>query len=303
MTILHHLLCTIFLLSLFSVNTLKAGLVIEPLFRLTQIQGSCEVRIPDAASYEKAGEGRTFPYGTRVRTGRDSSVEVVLGSDDQTTFGANSEFVVDYDGDPTDGNKVFRIERGSLSYNFTRLLGESNRIRALTPLAYVEKINGRGKIEVSPGELISINITPARETVVVHTPHFSINPLAGGNQALITASLDRTHMALRNLRGNFQVSLHDHSTEDDPVTYEMTPQTSLKLWRRVVPIGGNVVVSGVLADPSGYLKDEFSFVETADALTDNKWSSDYQVLTKAPEQEDRDERKGFMRRTLFFWKR
>jgi len=77
-------------------NTLHAA-AFEQAFKLTKINGECNVMTPDSKVFAPAAEGKAYPYGSKISTGRKSSVIVEFSTGNSCRVLASSVLIVTED--------------------------------------------------------------------------------------------------------------------------------------------------------------------------------------------------------------
>ena len=50
----------------------------EPLFRVIKVTGECSLKRPKERKFAPAQESKAYPYGTKIRTGTESGLVVIL---------------------------------------------------------------------------------------------------------------------------------------------------------------------------------------------------------------------------------
>ena len=242
------------------------------LFRVSNIKGTCQVKKPGATTFEPAINGKAYPFGTTVRTGKDGESFVLLSGDDSLRMAAQTELsVVEPEGAPAYSNRVINLTEGKIDLAVHDGLAEKALV-VETAVASCDSLVGRSSLELQK------NAKPTKDKLdlrrLVHTdngavrvigPQFSIPKMRSGSAARIESSLDRSITRITNESNDYTVSI-DNGT-DSPVPLETTTLSTVRIYREQAAVGGKLVVSVLETAPDGKGKGNFAFVLGEPSLT------------------------------------
>ena len=242
----------------------------EPLFRVVSPKGPCQVLVPGTSSYVPVQKGKAYPFGTAIRCGENGGAVIVLSATDALQLEANT--TVELTEDPGDrASKILRLRAGRLS---TRL-SSGNPETALTietPVAAGFALGGTVKFGLATsvdGSTLSVQTDPASSVKVVG-PQFIIPALVNGAGARIATAADNSFTRIENLVGDYPILVNKGTDERAPEQVDGMPNQDLlnvatskraavKIWRSHAPVGGTLIVSAMINDSKGKVKETFTF--------------------------------------------
>ena len=227
----------------------------EPLFRVITPKGACEVLVPGTGGYVPAQKGKAYPYGTAVRCGDNGSAVLMLSAKDALQLEANTsvELVEDAGGS---GCKILRLHAGRLN----------------TPLAASYALAGTvkfGMATTAEGASLTVQADPSSTAKIVG-PQFIIPALANSAGTRIVTVPDNSFTRVENLQGEYPIMINRGTDERAPeevdglpnqdlLRVETTKRAAVKIWRSRAPVGGTLIVSSMITDPKGKVKETFAF--------------------------------------------
>jgi hypothetical protein len=242
----------------------------EPLFRVISPKGPCQALVPGTSGFVPVQKGKAYPFGTAIRCGENGGAVIVLSATDALQLEANT--AVELAEDPGDRTrKVLRLRSGRL---ITRL-SSGNPETALTietPVAAGFALGGNvtfGLAASADGSTLSVQTDPA-STVKVVGPQFIIPALANGAGARIATAADNSFTRIENLLGDYPILINKGTDEHAPEQVDGMPNQDLlkvatskraavKIWRSHAPVGGTLIVSAMITDSKGKVKETFAF--------------------------------------------
>ena len=85
----------------------------EPLFRVIKVTGECSLKRPKEREFSPAPESKAYPYGTKVRTGMQSSLVVIFSEGNICRVLANTHLTMS-EGAGNKKLKVVRLNEGEV---------------------------------------------------------------------------------------------------------------------------------------------------------------------------------------------
>lgn len=249
------------------------ALAYDPLFMVTEIEGACSVLKPGATEPIPARAKRAYPYGTQLLTGMAGKIRLLFGEGSACIIGPSSKATLTEDDGNADWKQV-HLDLGSASLELMADFNEngSDRVTVVTLGAIGEPTQG-GEYEytVRPqGDLVVASFHTVKGEMTVYDNHlFTIPALKNDNRAEISALRDRSYIRYRNIRGKQLVDLNNVTTDDGtPRIAEMQPNSMLKMWREKSTLAGAWVVSMLIINADGSLRDAIHYK----ASTSNNWN-------------------------------
>ncbi|MFO7936377.1 MAG: hypothetical protein R6V06_02080 [Kiritimatiellia bacterium] len=236
------------------------------LVRVVSIHGVCEVKNPDDGTFKPARHNKAYPLESVFRTGPNSSCFLIFSSENNAELGENTEASVT-------GRKKNRLTCDSLTLQLIagtvkttlRETLKNSTFNIKTPNADVKDLTGRAEYTLSfedENELFeAATITGSSR---IEGPHYTIPLLQAANTVNIMTSANRSFSRLTSVSGDFDIILPNGTKE--PVTYGMSPNAIVKIWRETAPVGGRTIVSTLVISPTGMARHRFAYAEGRKAL-------------------------------------
>jgi hypothetical protein len=242
------------------------------LFRVTGCKGDCQVKKPGAAAFEPVFNGKAYPFGTIVRTGRNGELFVVFSQEDSLRLYPQSELSVwEPEGTSGNSNRVVRLANGKIEIVVREGLAEQSLV-VETPIAACDSFAGRSAMELTKSKKPTRNRLDLSQLIHTETgalrvrgPQFSIPKMKSGSTARLESSLDRTITRITNESNDYLVNIENGT--DAPVALETTTHSTVRICREQAPVGGKLVVSVLETAPDGKGKGNFAFVLGEPLLT------------------------------------
>lgn len=241
---------------LLTVASLQAA-PFDPLFRVVDIVGPCQVRKPGETAFENATRGRAYPYGTVVRTPKKSSLTVVLSTED--TIQVGPETVVTPAHSATGGvGKALLLEAGKL-IAFTSVDNPPDALTVETPVAQCSGLSGRCEIVLmpAPDAFILTAVASSGGAMSLSGPQFTLPKLRAGYSVRIMTTRDQSLTRILNTLGDYTVLIDKGTSQPEPI--QTTTRATIRIWREHAPIGGRPIVSVVATGADGKGRECFAF--------------------------------------------
>ena len=229
----------------------------DPLFRVTNVKGVCEVRRPDDAAFAPAVNGKAYPLGTAVRTGKEGGEAVVrLSADDGLRLQAQTEVAVLAQEDaPT--NRLVRLAAGKIQTAMRDGLPE-RAVVVETAVAACDALAGRSDIAFARNqEGLLMEVVIGSGSLRLTGPQFAVPRLKAGCAVRVLSAEDRSLTRLTDTACDYQIALENGT--DTPVLLDATAKSTVRIWREHAPVGGRLVVSVFAAGPDGKNGQNFAY--------------------------------------------
>ena len=246
------------------------------LFRCVRAKGVVQVQKPGAADWSDAQEGRFYPLGTSLRTlqdaGEPASAEFSFGPASSLKLegaAAVTTRPIEID-EPT---RTVELVSGRVMLNLPRTLKEG-LFFVTSPSFTCSNLAGESQFDYqkqADGDEVVVRCVTG--TMTLEGRHYKIPRMAAANQVRIRSTGDNLFSWLRGESGDSKVALDQGMVveknfetgeeKDVPKTLEFTlsPRCAIKIFRRLSPVGGNMLVSTMTFDASGEIKNRCAFAE------------------------------------------
>ena len=120
----------------------------DVLFRVAGVKGVCQVKKPGANAFEPVLNGKAYPFGTFIRTGKDGEAFILLSPDDSLRMSSSCELSVsEPEGAPAGSNRVVRLAEGKLDVSVRDGLADK-ALLVETTVAACDSFVGRSTVEL-----------------------------------------------------------------------------------------------------------------------------------------------------------
>jgi hypothetical protein len=222
----------------------------EPLFRVVKVTGDCALKRPNEKAFASAEESKAYPYGTKIRTGKRSSLVVVLSEGNICRVLANAQLTMS-EGISNKKLKIIRLDEGEVEVELLEdFHSKGNALNVETATAICGAIGCHFRVASKLDEQLRVIIIRVIEgTIRAHGENFSMSLLKQNNWISLLSPPDRSFLRLKNMKGDYDITIKDENHEDRIVPTE--EGTVLKIWQREVPGTDQRVVISEVTDPDG----------------------------------------------------
>ena len=239
------------------------------LFRIGAPNGDCQICRPGQTVFEPVLKGKAYPYGSVVKTGKDSDVVVLISESDAVRLLADSAVQADLNKE-IEGGRVISLKQGSILVRLNAANTNSTVIID-TPVGKCVSMIGNTKM--------SLSTTPTETTLEVRAetssqikivgPQYVIPNLKNGHGISISTLADNSMTRIRDLLGDYRIFVNK-SLDLNPDVAEsegngtllpvaMSSQSAVKIWRENAPVGGRLIVSVLATAPDGKGRESYAF--------------------------------------------
>ena len=257
------------LAALLAVGTLRAD-NFNNLFRVMIPRGDCQIRRAGQDQFEPVIKGKAYPYGSTLRTGKDSDMVVAISSEDAVRLMSDTQVDARID-HATNDCRIISLRQGELLVRLN-VINTNETLAIETPACRCVSMVGNAKIRVAPGVGESTTEVRAESScrVKVIGPQFVIPGLQSGNGIEITSLIDNSMTRIRDLVGDYTVFVNKglELNPDTTVTegshvllpVAMSTQSAVKIWRERAKVGGSLIVSVLATASDGKGRESYAFV-------------------------------------------
>ena len=255
-----------------SVTLLAASLhadTFNNLMRVIAPRGECQIRLPGAEEYVPVLKGKTYPFGSIVRTGKASDIVIALSDRDAVRLSENTVVAFGIDHAANDC-RIVGLRSGEI---LTRL-----DVVNTNEFVVIDTPAGRG-VEMVGNARFSLSSTPLDDTLEVRAeasssikvigPQFAIPGLRSGNGVSITTMKDHSMTRISDLLGDYRVFVNkgnelnpdtsDVDGNESLLPVSMSSRSTVKIWRERAPVGGRLIVSVLATGPDGKGRESYAF--------------------------------------------
>ncbi|MDX9868266.1 MAG: hypothetical protein RBT78_10105 [Kiritimatiellia bacterium] len=238
--------------------------IFDPLVRMMNVLGVCEVKTPDAEGFAPARNNKYYPLGTVFRTGLGGSALLVFSPQESVKLSADTEVSVTAP-EKNPEARVLRFRGGAVKTSLRDNLQEG-LFAIETPSTTCRNVAGRGEYTLAcDATLETFQAATITGAARVEGAQYHIPALRAANTVNIQNAPDRTLTRLTSVSGDFPIVL-ENGTET-PVTFGMTPKAVVKIWRENAPVGGRPIISTLVVSPTGIARHRFVYAEGRPDLT------------------------------------
>jgi len=232
---------------------------LEPVLRARDVRGTVTVQRGGRGRFEPIEEGLTYPYGSNFRTSAESSVRLAMSEESHIRLLQDTEVTV------SENTRNPQVKRVVLRSGEVEAQLGSN-FHAGDNILYVEGANSYVKAMGSTYRVALVTESDLHVLVVrvfaglvrVMSENFEITELGANDWVSILSPPDGSFARLRNLQGEFDVTVIDEDKEQRLLSTEK--DTVLKIWQRIVPDTGERIVQFSLSDPNEELVEEITVI-------------------------------------------
>lgn len=252
---------TLFSLAVFSVLSGPAYAVkFDPLFRVTSVTGECTVMPKGDTAFVPVQQDKAYHYGSVIKTGRKSSLIIVLADGNECQVLANAELEMQQD--TTDPKlKIIKLKEGRVDVNLDPEFEESGYgLHVETAAAICGAIGCKFSNDVRSDNDMSVSTFGVSEgKVKIIGKNFNIPEMDVDDFISVATSLDREFTRIKNLKGSFVINCKNSAGEMQ--THEIKLNSIVKLWARRADVGDNVTVTIIFTSPDGKVEQAFTYTE------------------------------------------
>ena len=230
----------------------------EPLVRVMNVRGLCEVKNPDVGSFQPVLNNKAYPLGSSFRTGPDGSVMLVFSGQESVQVLESTEVVV-ASPEKKPAGRIMHLVTGKVKTTLRDNLPEGS-FGVETPHATCKNVAGRGEFTLAAdatAETLQIKIVTG--SARIEGSQYQIPALRAANTVEIQTAADRSLSRLTSVSGDFAIIL-ENGTET-PVNFGMSPKAVVKVWRENAPVGGRAIISTLVVSPTGMARHRFAYAE------------------------------------------
>jgi hypothetical protein len=250
------------------------------LVRCDEVKGDVRVLRPHTDTPVKAQLGKYYPLGSIIIAGNSSGRRNVEPSSATFNFG-KAVMVKVTEGselgtrDPGENDKCRTVvlRKGRVELILPRQM-KDGEFEVAAPHFVFKNMNGNSWIDYSASnncDRTTLHLVTG--LMGVEGAHYTIPQMRAGDELVITTNEDDAFSCISSNAGIYNVVLdqgmrrdkdfetNEYKETDVKYTFELTPKSKVKIWRRRPTVGGNMVVSTMAIDATGTIKSRRVFAE------------------------------------------
>ena len=244
------------------------------LVRFVASDGEVKVKLPRTNDFRPAVPGKFYPNGSMFRCSgaATAAAEFEFGKDATLKALGDVEFGT-RDADISDQRRTVILSRGTVAASLPRTL-PTGLFAIAYPNFTVKDMAGDSRHELTlsgDGNEAVVHVTTGM--LSMDGLHYSIGRMSAADRIRIRTTGDALFTSLRGEAGDYKVSLEQGVVSyRDPISgavsnqtrrldFSLTPQCAIKIFRKRSQVGGRMAVSVMTFDPSGEMRNRFTFAE------------------------------------------
>ena len=235
----------------------------DALFRVTAVNGECTVMPKGAKAFVPAESGKAYHYGSEIKTGRKSSLIMLLADGNECQVLANAHLIMAQNvQDPK--LKIIKLKAGMVDIDLDPEFEESGYgLQVETAAAICGVIGSKGSVGVRADKEMSVTTLGIKEGKFwCKGSQFKIKEMHAGDLISVAISLDREFTRIKNLKGSYLIDCKNSAGE--PQSLEVKLNGIVKIWARRADIGNNLTVTIIFTSPEGKVEQAFTYTHADD---------------------------------------
>ena len=239
-------------------DPLQPAKLFDPLVRVMNIRGVCEVNNPDEGAFKPVLNNKAYPLGSTFRTGPGGSAFLIFSTQESVQILELSEVVV-ASPEKNPAGRIVRLVSGKVKTLLRDNLPEGS-FGVETPNANCRNVAGRGEFMLSTDAITAtFQVATITGSTRIEGSQYHIPALRAANTVNIQTAIDHSLSRLVSVSGDFAIIL-ENGTET-PVNFGMSPKAVVKIWRESAPVGGRAIISTLVVSPTGMALHRFAYAE------------------------------------------
>ena len=235
----------------------------DPLFRVTSVNGDCTVKPKGEKTFVAAESDRAYLYGTQIKTGRKSSIIIILADGNECQILANADLTMTQDV-KNPKLKIIKLRAGRVDIDLDPEFENSGYgLQVETAAAICGVIGSKGSVDVRSDKDMSVTTLGIKEGKFwCKGSQFKIPIMDADDFISVAISVDREFTRLKNLKGSYTIDCNNSAGE--PQTLEVKLNAIVKIWARRADVGNNLTVTIIFTSPEGKVEQAFTYTRPDD---------------------------------------
>lgn len=239
----------------------------DPLFRVTSVSGECTIMPKGDKTFVPVENGRAYHYGSQIKTGRKSSLIMLLADGNECQVLADADLVMAEDVNDSK-LKIIKLKAGRVDIDLDPEFENSGYgLQVETAAAICGAIGTKGSVDVRSDKEMSVTTCGVKEgKFFAKGPEFMIPELDVEDLISIATSVDREFTRIKNLKGSYMINCKNSAGE--PQTMEIKINAVVKIWQRRADVGNNLTVTIIFTSADGKVEQAFTYTQRDDRTPD-----------------------------------
>lgn len=251
----------------------------DPLFRVTSINGECSIMPKGGSDFIQIESGKAYPYGSHLKTGRKSSLIIVLSDGNECQVLANADLVMTHDA-TNPKLKIIKLNAGTVDVDLDPEFENSGYgLQVETAAAICGAIGCKFSNDVRADNDMTVSTFAVGEgRVRIIGEDFEVKEMDADDFISVAASFDGEFTRIKNLKGSFLIDVKNSAGEVQSV--EIKLNSIVKIWAQTAEAGQKRTVTIIFTSPDGKVEQAFTYTEqnesTQEEETEREISRDLQ---------------------------
>lgn len=237
-----------------------------------KLEGTAEVKLPDATEWKALEEGKYYPLGTTFRAGGNSVLTVAFGRDSFVIAKDGATFKAKYEAIGTNMRTVYPLG-GEIRVKLSRKM-PIGKFFVSAPGFTVSNLRGESRyVYKDTGDGDEIAVKCVTDTLTVKGRHFEIPAMHAANEVRIRTSKDVLFTGLYGKGGDCLLKLdqgmveqRDFDTNELKIVpkfleWHLSPRTAVRIQRAKPSLSDKLAVSVMTFNADGQMKNRCTFGE------------------------------------------
>lgn len=244
------------------------------LVKLAFANDNVSVKLPRQSDFAPAKEGKFYPNGSvfRVKAAGSEPAVFEFGPEATVKVGGDAEFGV-REVALGDNTRTITMISGLISVSLPRTL-PTGVFAVSYPNFTAKDLAGESNHELTAmGDGNEAVVHVITGMLAIEGAHYSVARMSAADRVRIRTTAEALFTSLRGEAGDYKVSLDQGVVAyRDPISgetkdqvrkldYSLTPQCSIKIFRKRSTVGGRMAVSVMTFDPAGEIRNRYTFAE------------------------------------------
>ncbi len=228
----------------------------EELFQIKNISGKCYVKVANTSRFVKAELNKAYPYGTSVKTDKKGSATIFFSKDNTCILKANT--IVILSEEKNKNNKIITLDKGNIDVNLDKEFHKSNGLKVVTATGTCKAIGCVFSVaQISKKDKKSTTYTCTKGKIGVSGDDFEAPRLDDQDVLAVTTTKDNTFTRIELVKNDVKIIIKN--AQGKAAEKKFAEGSVIKIWRHASESGKDKIVTLLITDPEGALKEAITY--------------------------------------------
>lgn len=228
----------------------------EELFQIKDISGKCYIKTAGNSKFVKAEQNKAYPYGTSIKTDKKGSVTIIFSKDNSCVLKANTFIVLKEEANKK--NKIIELDSGNIDVNLDKEFHKSNGLKVVTATGTCKAIGCVFSVSQSSKRDINASTYDCKDgKISVIGDDFNLPEMNGKDVVSVTTKKDNSFTRIETVKGEAPVEIKNANAVSE--VKKTTEGGVIKIWRRASESGKDKIVTVLITDSEGALKEAITY--------------------------------------------